>query len=194
MNWQPYKNIATKSCFEKAVSRWLPSPSILNIILLPTLRCMLNTSLNELCFPNSFCYLLYYYGQMGFLGGSEIKASTYNAGDLGLIPGSGRFPGEWNGNPLHYSCLEKKSHGWRSVVVQPMGSQRVGHDWVTSLSLSGNWNGALYQPRGVGWGGSFKSEWIYVCLWLIHVEVWQKTTKFCETIMLQLKNIFEKFF
>ena len=36
----------------------------------------------------------------------EGKASAYNAGDLGLIPGSGRFPGEGNGNPLQYSCLE----------------------------------------------------------------------------------------
>ena len=35
-----------------------------------------------------------------------VKASAYNAGDPGLIPGSGRFPGEGNGNPLQYSCLE----------------------------------------------------------------------------------------
>ena len=42
----------------------------------------------------------------GFPGGSEVKASTCNAGDLGLIPGSGRFPGEGNGNPLQYFCLE----------------------------------------------------------------------------------------
>ena len=41
-----------------------------------------------------------------FPGGSGGKASTYNAGDLGLIPGSGRSPGEGNGNPLQYSCLE----------------------------------------------------------------------------------------
>jgi len=34
------------------------------------------------------------------------KASAYNVGDLGLIPGSGRSPGEGNGNPLQYSCLE----------------------------------------------------------------------------------------
>ena len=38
--------------------------------------------------------------------GSDGKASVYNAGDLGLIPGLGRFPGEGNGNPLQYSCLE----------------------------------------------------------------------------------------
>ena len=42
----------------------------------------------------------------GFPGGSEVKASASNAGDLGSIPGSGRLPGEGNGNPLQYSCLE----------------------------------------------------------------------------------------
>ena len=35
-----------------------------------------------------------------------VKASAYNAGDLGSIPGSGRFLGEGNGSPLQYSCLE----------------------------------------------------------------------------------------
>ena len=41
-----------------------------------------------------------------FPGGSDGKVSTYNAGDPGSVPGSGRSPGEGNGNPLHYSCLE----------------------------------------------------------------------------------------
>ena len=40
-----------------------------------------------------------------FSGGSDGKASAYNAGDLGSILGSGRSPGEENGNPLQYSCL-----------------------------------------------------------------------------------------
>ena len=35
-----------------------------------------------------------------------VKASAYNVGDLGSIPGSGRSPGEGNGNPLQYTCLE----------------------------------------------------------------------------------------
>ena len=39
-------------------------------------------------------------------GGSDGKASAYNAGDLGSIPGSGISPGKGNGNPLQYSCLE----------------------------------------------------------------------------------------
>ena len=42
----------------------------------------------------------------GFPGGSEGKASACNVGDMGSIPGSGRSPGEGNGNPLQYSCLE----------------------------------------------------------------------------------------
>ena len=48
-------------------------------------------------------------------GGSDGKASTCDAGDLGLIPGSGRSPGEGNGNPLQYSGLET-SPGWRNLV------------------------------------------------------------------------------
>ena len=45
-------------------------------------------------------------GVPGFLGGSEVKVSACNARDLSSIPGSGRSPGEENGNPLQYSCLE----------------------------------------------------------------------------------------
>ena len=46
-----------------------------------------------------------------FPGGSDGKASGYNVGDLGSIPGSGRSPGEGNGNPLQYSCLENPMDG-----------------------------------------------------------------------------------
>ena len=42
------------------------------------------------------------------IGGSEVKASASNAGDPGSIPESGRSPGEGNGNPLQYSCLENQ--------------------------------------------------------------------------------------
>ena len=42
----------------------------------------------------------------GFPGGSDDKESACNEGDLSLIPGLGRSPGEGNGNPLQYSCLE----------------------------------------------------------------------------------------
>ena len=43
---------------------------------------------------------------LGFLGGSEVKNPPANAGDVGVIPVSGRSPGGGNGNPLQYSCLE----------------------------------------------------------------------------------------
>ena len=42
----------------------------------------------------------------GFPGGSDSKVSACDAGDQGSIPGLGRSPGEGNGNPLQYSCLE----------------------------------------------------------------------------------------
>ena len=51
---------------------------------------------------------------MGFPGGSDGKASVYKVGELGSIPGSGRSPGEGNGNPLQYDCLENP--GQRSLV------------------------------------------------------------------------------
>ena len=47
----------------------------------------------------------------GFPGGSEGKASACNMGDLDLIPMLGRSPGEGNGNPLQYSCLENPVDG-----------------------------------------------------------------------------------
>ena len=68
-----------------------------------------------------------------FPGGLDGKASVYNAGDLGLIPGSGRFPGEGNASPLQYSCLENPMDRGAWCRLLSMGSQRVGHDWVTSL-------------------------------------------------------------
>ena len=54
----------------------------------------------------------------GFPGGSEVKAYACNAGDLGSIPGLGRSPGEGNGNPLQYSCLENSMEGgaWWATV------------------------------------------------------------------------------
>ena len=50
-----------------------------------------------------------------FPGGSDGKVSVYNEGDLSSIPGSGRSPGEGNGNPLQY-YWPGKSHGQRSLV------------------------------------------------------------------------------
>ena len=58
---------------------------------------------------------------LGFPGGSEVKASASNAGDLGSIPGLGRSPGEGNGNPLQYSCLENPMDREALVGYSPPG-------------------------------------------------------------------------
>ena len=59
-----------------------------------------------------------YHTKRGFPGGSEVKASASNAGNLGSIPGSGRSPGEGNGNLLQYSYLENSMErgAWWSTV------------------------------------------------------------------------------
>ena len=59
-----------------------------------------------------------------------MQKTTCNAGDMGSIPGLGRFPGEGNGNPLQYSCLENpvdRGAWWATVH----GLTTVGHDLVT---------------------------------------------------------------
>ena len=100
------------------------------------------------------------YTVWGFPGGSTGKESAHNAGNLRLIPGLGRSPGEGKGYPLQYSGLENSMNcialvsltekamalhsstpawkipwGEEAGRLQSMGSLRVGHNWVTSLSL-----------------------------------------------------------
>ena len=73
----------------------------------------------------------------GFPGSSESKESAYIVGDLGLISGLGRSPGEVNGYPLQDSF-------WRipwiekSGRLQSMGSQRIGHNWATFIFKTTN--------------------------------------------------------
>ena len=65
-------------------------------------------------------------GAKGLPGSSDGKASAYNAGDLGSIPGSGRFPGEGKGNPLQYSCLENPmDRGAWSATVHGVAKNRT---------------------------------------------------------------------
>ena len=73
-------------------------------------------------------------GVLGFPGGPRevkkgSKESAYNSGDQGSIPGSGRSPGEENGNPLQYSCLENPMDkgAWLAIVHRVT---RVGHNLV----------------------------------------------------------------
>ena len=80
---------------------------------------------------------------LGFPGGSVDKESACNAGDLGLIPELGRSPGEGNGNPLKYSCLENPMDRgfWKATVH---GVARVRYDWATvGPALSAFYNVSL---------------------------------------------------
>ena len=70
-------------------------------------------------------YLHILYITWGLRGGSDNKESACTAGDQGLIPGSGRSPGEGSGNPLQYSCLEN--------------SKDRGAWWVTVHGISKSW-------------------------------------------------------
>ena len=68
----------------------------------------------------------------------QSKASACNAGDLGSIPGSGRAPGEENGNPLQYSCLENPMDGgaWWATVHGVAKSQTRLRDFTHSFTHS----------------------------------------------------------
>ena len=65
---------------------------------------------------------------MGFIRGLDGEESAYNEGDTGSSPGSGRSPGEGNGNPLQYSGLENPMDRGAWGGLQSTGSQRIGHD------------------------------------------------------------------
>ena len=112
----------------------------------------------------------------GFPGGSDGKASAHNAGNLGSIPGSGRFPGEGNGNPLQYSCLENPMDERAWCKLLPMGLQRVGHDWVTSFSLKlvrltrGQVSIALHCPEDFSSVQLLRRVQFFVATWTVAHE------------------------
>ena len=84
-------------------------------------------------------YKLLVSGERGFLGGSDGKESACNAGDVGLILGSGSSPGEGDGYPLQYSCLENSTDtgAWQAIVHGVAKLDMT--EWLTlSLSIR-NW-------------------------------------------------------
>ena len=70
----------------------------------------------------------------GFPGGSVVKNPPANAGDVGLIPALRRSPGEGNGNPLQYSCLENPgdSGAWQAIVHGVTKSWTQFSDYTTT--------------------------------------------------------------
>ena len=92
---------------------------------------------------------------LGFPAGSDCKESACHAGDLGLIPGSGRYPGEGNGNPnpLPYSCLEN-----------PLDR---GTWWVTvhGVTKSWTWLKRLSISTMAHWFIIYNNRLAYLCIW-----------------------------
>ena len=71
---------------------------------------------------------------MGFPGGSVVKNLPANAGDMDLIPGSGRSTGDGNGNPLQYWCLENSMDiAWWAAIH---GISRVRPDLATKTAIT----------------------------------------------------------
>ena len=93
----------------------------------------------QVCRTSSGCAVVFLGGALeltqDFSGGSDSKASAYNAGDLGSIPGSGRCPGEGNGYPLQYLAW-KIPWSEQPDGLQSLGSQRVDCDLATERALT----------------------------------------------------------
>ena len=107
---------------------------------------------------------------MGFPGSSDGKETACNAGDLGLIPGSGRVPGEGNGNPLQYSYLEnpKDRGAWQATVHGVTKSQTQLSDWTEWLKQEmARVNIHILRISKLKWTGmgEFNSDdyYIYYC-------------------------------
>ena len=81
---------------------------------------------------------------LAFPGGSEGKASVYNVGNLDLSPGLGRSPGEGNGNPLQYYCLENPMDrgAWWATV------HGVAKSWTRLSNFTHNNHRALGSLKG----------------------------------------------
>ena len=111
-------NCTPQSLFFVSVSLFLPCKACLNMAL-KHLPLMLISKFHN------------------FPGGSDGKVSAYNAGDPSSIPGSGRSPGEGNGNPLKYSCLENPMDGaaWLATVNGVAKSLTGLSDFTIYLSI-----------------------------------------------------------
>ena len=105
------------------------------------------------------------YIRKGLPGGSDCKEPACNAGDPGSIPGLRRSPGERNGHPLQYSCLEN----FMDKVpfrLQFTGSQKEGHDWTANTHTHTHTHTRNHHKKPKGRG--LESLWVGK-----HVEIWK---------------------
>ena len=104
----------------------------------------------------------------GFPGGSDGKAASCDAGDLGSIPGLGRSSRRWHGNLLQYSCLENSTGrgGWRATGRGVANSQTRLSNFTFFLSY---WLISHTEPKGIylflSWGhrNSLAVQWLGLC-------------------------------
>ena len=124
----------------------------------------------------------------GFPGGSEGKASAYNAGDPGSIPGWGRSPGEGNGNPLQYSCLENPLDGeaWWTIVHGVAKGQYTTDEYVQSNMLTfllqqTDYKGLVFMPgeQSGGWkvGGQEEMHFVIYPEGRIQSQLWRRKSE-----------------
>ena len=118
-------------------------------------------------------HLLLFPSPPAFPGGSEVKASARNAGDVGSIPGLGISPGERNGNPLQYSCLENPmdgrawqaiGHGTERFHFHALEKEMATHSSVLAWRIPemGVWWAAIY---GVAQSQTWLSDWTELLCW-----------------------------
>ena len=127
----------------------------------------------------------------GFPGGSDCKESACKAGDLGSIPGLGRSPGGWHGNPLQYSCLENP-HGQRSLAgYSPWGLKES--DMTEQLSTAGKKYHIIFwyklkkhKDKNMGARGIFHSSKL---IFYIKTEILLKKNKWLRLSFSTLNNI-----
>ena len=101
-----------------------------------------------------------------------------------------RWPEYWSFSISPFRRGSLREHHWHIYPAMC----KINNQWEAAVSTQGAQLGALWQPRGVEWGGrggSFMREETYVYLCLIHMVVWQKPMQYCKPIIYQL-NIKKK--
>ena len=117
-------------------------------------------------------------------GGSEGKTSACSAGDLGSIPGLGRSPGEGNGNPLQYSCLESPTDGGACV-----------HEVAKSRTRLSNFTFTFIQLQGIKYSAFNTEDIIKTNPFIIagHVKLLEINEKQATLISGELRNISKRY-
>ena len=154
--------------------------------------CEINQMKLSIKYNNEYTHTL------GFSDDSESKKSACNVGDLGLIPGLGRSPGEWHGHPLQYLCLENP-HGQRSLLdYSPWGrkesdetehnivnihTEKLYHTEETIPSFL-NWstvdlqNGVIFRCAAKWF--SYMCVCVCVCVYLFHILFHHRLLQYIE--------------